>query len=102
MNAVLLDLLYHVVEDGCNRWRACCPVCCQNRRTLIIRVDPDDGSTWLRCASGCPPGAVLHALGLPWNTLYPRRRRRRKHAPRPEWWREESRYARDPGPVGER
>lgn len=98
----ILSRLYNVEEAGYNQWRASCPVCCLRRPTLLIRLD-SDGAVWPHCDNECPRGAILQAVGLPWSTLYPPgSRRRRRHAPKPEWWRDEPRYTRNPGPMGER
>lgn len=93
MNAfeVLYDL-DRVVESGCNRYRACCPLCNLRRRTVAIRQS-SEGMLHMHCHQcGADGGLIMAVLA---------RRRRDPGLPR-QWWRDEPRYQRKPSPIGER
>lgn len=76
----VLDRLapYKLRENGCDRWRACCPAHGgRNPSALSIGVGAND-QVLLRCWHGCQVEQVAHALGLELQDLFPPRK---SHAP---------------------
>lgn len=83
----LLSKLDHVRSTGRGRWLACCPAHADRSPSLAVR-ELDDGRTLLHCFSGCDVAAVLNAVGLGFDALFPERpvgdrapRERRPFAP---------------------
>jgi hypothetical protein len=71
--AKLLDRLDRPKQTRPGSWVAGCP-CCQSKRGRPISVrELDDGRVLLHPFCGCDTGAVLGALGLTMNDLYPER-----------------------------
>lgn len=66
----LLARLDGVIQPGPGRWRARCPAHASKGRTLGIR-EGDDGRILLHCFAGCEVNAVLGAVGLTMNDLFP-------------------------------
>ncbi|WP_234554937.1 DUF7146 domain-containing protein [Thermus caliditerrae] len=55
---------------GRGRWTGHCPAHKDRTPSLSIALG-QDGRVLLHCFSGCPPEAVLDALGLEWKDLFP-------------------------------
>jgi putative DNA primase/helicase len=73
---VLLDRLEGVRRTGANSWVARCPA--HDDRNPSLSVSVKGGKLLLHCFAGCPPEAVLEAVGLTWRDL---------RAPDPWAWR---------------
>lgn len=65
----LLARLDHV-RGTHDRWTACCPAHQDNNPSLSIRL-LDDGRVLIHCHAGCGAAAVLDAVGLDYDALYP-------------------------------
>ena len=59
-----------VRQSGPGRWSAICPAHADRRPSLSIR-ELDDGRVLIHCFGGCPVDAVVVALGLQLQDLYP-------------------------------
>ena len=66
----LLSRLDKVKSTGSGRWLACCPAHNDRSPSLSIR-ELDDGRVLVHCFSGCEVEAVLGAVGLTFDALYP-------------------------------
>lgn len=67
----VLQSLDRVRALGPDRWMARCPAHADNMPSLSIR---DTGErVLLHCFAGCPPEAVLKAIGISFRDLYPDR-----------------------------
>lgn len=66
----LLSRLDKVKPRGSGRWIACCPAHNDRSPSLSIR-ELDDGRVLVHCFSGCEVEAVLGAVGLTFDALYP-------------------------------
>ena len=64
---VLLGRLEGVRPAGPNSWMARCPAHPDRNPSLSIALR--DGRVLLHCFAGCPPEAVLQAVGLTWKDL---------------------------------
>lgn len=53
-------------QDSLHAWNAACPLCWRpdDRLTLRVTEERQDGPARVRCIGGCAPGDVLAALGL--------------------------------------
>lgn len=60
-------------QRGRTAFRARCPVHGGGADTLSIRIHPTDERLQIVCFAGCGALAVLDALGLRWEALYPDR-----------------------------
>jgi hypothetical protein len=69
---ILLDLLARVKSTGPGRWLAICPAHEDRSPSLSIR-ELDDGRVLLHDFGGCDTEAVLDALGLEMQALFPER-----------------------------
>lgn len=69
---VLLNCLTKVRRTGPGRWMACCPAHEDRRPSLSIR-ELDDGRVLVHCFGLCSVEAVLDAVGLTFDALYPER-----------------------------
>lgn len=58
------------VRGSSNRWTARCPAHDDHNPSLSIRL-LDDGRVLIHCHAGCGAAAVLDALGLDYDALYP-------------------------------
>jgi len=70
--ATLLDRLADVRQTGSGRWLARCPAHQDRSPSLSIR-ELDDGRALLHDFGGCDTEAVLDALGLEMQALFPER-----------------------------
>jgi hypothetical protein len=59
-------------RNGANRWMAKCPAHADGRPSLAIR-ETEDGAVLLHCFAGCGTAAVVTALGLEFEDLFPPR-----------------------------
>jgi hypothetical protein len=66
----LLSRLDHVKPVGRGRWRARCPSHGSRGGTLAIREE-SDGRVLVHCHALCPVEAVLGAVGLDFDALFP-------------------------------
>lgn len=75
MSAVdtVLGRLEKVKPSGRGRWRARCPACGGKNATKLSVCDADDGRVLLHCFSGCSVDAVIGAMGLQIDDLFPPR-----------------------------
>lgn len=64
--------LTKVRRTGPGRWIACCPAHKDRSASLSIR-ELDNGATLLHCFAGCPVDAVVTAIGLRMEDLFPPR-----------------------------
>jgi hypothetical protein len=80
----LLSRLKRVRKLGADRWTACCPAHDDRHPSLSIR-QTSDGTTLIRCHSGCGAAEVVRAVGMELSQLFPARRlenhSRRLHRP---------------------
>ncbi len=76
----LLSRLDGVKRLGADRWLACCPAHDDKRPSLAIR-EIDGDRVLLHCWAGCAVQAVLAAVSLTFDALYPTRP---THHARPE------------------
>ncbi|MGD0733841.1 MAG: hypothetical protein ABR976_01795 [Terracidiphilus sp.] len=80
MTAAAMANLLYARRTGAGRWQAKCPAHHDRSPSLSIREGPD-GRVLVHCFAGCPPDAILRALGLTWadvngrNPLSPEQRR---------------------------
>lgn len=70
----ILAKLKKTRQVGSNRWMARCPAHPDKNPSLSIRETPD-GRVLLYCFAGCTTEAVLAALGLSFNDLFPERQK---------------------------
>jgi hypothetical protein len=70
MKTDLLSRLSKVKQTGRDSWIACCPAHEDRSPSMTIRI-VDDGRVLLHCFAGCPPLAVLEAVGLDFSALFP-------------------------------
>jgi hypothetical protein len=68
----LLTRLEKVKSTGANRWIARCPAHDDRTPSLAIR-ELEDGRVLIRCFAECETHAVLDAVGLSFDALYPER-----------------------------
>ena len=68
----LLDRLEGVKRTGADRWLAKCPAHDDRRPSLAVR-ELDDGRVLVHDFGGCEVEAVLAAVGLTFDALYPDR-----------------------------
>ena len=77
MNPVdlVLDRLggYRLRPNGTDRWRACCPAHSGSNPSALSVGVGREGQVLLRCWSGCEVDAVVGALGLELEDLFPPR-----------------------------
>lgn len=71
------------VRGSSNRWTARCPAHDDDNPSLSIRLI-DDGRVLIHCHAGCGAAAVLDAVGLDYDALYPDRFPVEHHAER-DW-----------------
>lgn len=67
-----LARLDRVRESSPGKWRARCPAHGGKSQSLAIR-ETADGTILLHCFAGCEPAAILSAIGLTINDLFPDR-----------------------------
>jgi hypothetical protein len=77
----LLDRLESVRKTGADRWTARCPGHKDRSPSLSIREMPD-GRTLLHCFAGCDAGAIVAAVGLELDALFPPRGYDERRRPR--------------------
>jgi hypothetical protein len=82
MKTDLLSRLSKVKQTGRDSWIACCPAHEDRSPSMTIRI-VDDGRVLLHCFAGCPPLAVLEAVGLDFSALFPEPIERAKPMRRP-------------------
>src|SRR5262249_42972860 len=70
--SALLDRLDGVRQLGADRWLARCPAHDDRRASLSVR-ELDDGRTLVHDFAGCSVEAVLSAVGLDFDSLFPER-----------------------------
>jgi hypothetical protein len=70
--AALIERLERVRETGRGRWSATCPAH-EDRSPSLVVTELDDGRTLLHCFGGCETRAVLQAVGLDYDALFPPR-----------------------------
>jgi len=72
---IVLDRLagYRVRPNGNDRWRACCPAHRGSNPSALSVGIGREGQVLLRCWSGCEVDAVVGALGLALEDLFPPR-----------------------------
>lgn len=68
----LISRLEHVRQTGPGRWQARCPAHDDKGPSLSIR-ELDDGRVLVHCFAGCDVEAVLGAVGLNMEALFPPR-----------------------------
>jgi hypothetical protein len=78
----LLSRLEQVRQTGAGRWISRCPAHGDKGPSLSIR-ELDDGRVLLHCFAGCEVEAVLDAVGLTFDALFPEQRPESHHC-RPE------------------
>lgn len=66
----LIDRLDHCRSTGKNAWVARCPAHDDSSPSLSIR-EKDDGRVLIHCFAGCGAIAVLDALNLDYDSLFP-------------------------------
>ena len=66
----VLQLLTKVKQRQSGQWSACCPAHNDNGPSLSIRETPE-GAVLLHCFGGCPTTAVISAIGIDMNDLFP-------------------------------
>lgn len=66
----LVSRLEYVRETGANRWVARCPAHDDRDPSLSIS-ELNDGRVLIHCHAGCGALAVLDAVGLSWDALFP-------------------------------
>lgn len=66
----LISRLSKVRRMGNDRWMACCPAHADKSPSLSIR-ELSDGRVLLHCWTGCSTEAVLDAVGLTFDDLFP-------------------------------
>lgn len=66
----LLSRLDKVKPTGSGRWLACCPAHDDRSPSLSIR-ELEDGRVLIHCFAGCEVQAVLDAVGLTFDALFP-------------------------------
>ena len=66
----VLDLLDGVRETGPDRWEACCPAHDDTISSLSVEAG-EDGHVHLDCSTGCEWDAIIEALGLEHQDLFP-------------------------------
>ena len=69
----VLGRLDKVRQSGRGRWRAACPACGGKNATKLSIADADDGRVLLHCFAGCAVDAVIGAVGLQIDDLFPLR-----------------------------
>ena len=70
--ARLIERLSGVRERGKGSWSAKCPAHADRSPSLSIREE-SDGRVLLNCFAGCGAIAVLEAVGLGWEDVFPER-----------------------------
>lgn len=65
----LLGSLTKLKKTGPDRWVACCPAHEDKGPSLAIKAN--DKTIMLHCFAGCSAEAVLDAVGMTFNDLYP-------------------------------
>lgn len=68
----LIDRLHKVRKTGNMRWTACCPAHEDKSPSLSV-CELDDGRVLIKCFAECPPDAILSAVGLTFDALFPER-----------------------------
>jgi hypothetical protein len=67
---ILLSRLAKVRKTGADSWVACCPAHADRSPSLAIRETPD-GTVLLHCFAGCEVEAILEAVGISFDELFP-------------------------------
>lgn len=65
----LLSRLTNVKNKGRGEYTACCPA--HNDRSPSLAIKDNDGKIVLKCFGGCETAAVLDAIGLGFDDLFP-------------------------------
>lgn len=68
----LISRLHAVRPTGAQRWIGCCPAHADRRPSLSVR-ELDDGRILIHCFAGCSVPAILEAVGLNFDALFPNR-----------------------------
>ncbi len=68
----ILPLLNKVRRRQPGQWSACCPACNSNGPKLSVR-ESSSGSVLLHCFKGCAVSAIVSAVGLQLQDLFPPR-----------------------------
>ena len=68
----LLSRLHKVKKTGPDRWLACCPAHEDRTPSMAIR-ELDDGRILIHDFAGCSVEAILDAVGLSFDDLFPER-----------------------------
>jgi hypothetical protein len=76
----LLNRLANAKQTGPGQWIACCPAHDDRRPSLAIRA-LEDGRVLIHDFGGCETSAVLDAVGLQFDDLYPQRSSGQRDAP---------------------
>lgn len=66
----LLERLERVRQTGSGNWVARCPSHDDKNPSMTIR-EADDGRVLIHCFTGCTPEAILGAVGLTFDALFP-------------------------------
>ena len=76
----ILSRLEKVRKSGPGRWVACCPAHADKSPSLAVR-ELDDGRVLLHCFAECATEAVLDAIGLEFDDLFPERLTEHRYKP---------------------
>lgn len=68
----LLSRLEGVKRTAADRWLAKCPLHDDRHASFGVKLT-DDGAILMHCFAGCDTGAILAAIGLSFNDLFPPR-----------------------------
>ena len=68
---VLLSRLQHVRKTGAARWRAGCPAHGRGVKGSLVITETPDGRVLMHCHAECETAAVLAAVGLEMDELFP-------------------------------
>lgn len=69
----LLDRLANARRIAPGRWTACCPAHESRSRSSLAITETGDGRVLVHCFAGCDVGAVLEAVGMTFEDLFPPR-----------------------------
>lgn len=78
--AVLLDRLDQVRERGAGKWLALCPAHDDRNPSLSV-AETSDGTTLIKCWSGCDAADIVAAVGLTLADLFPESGRQHHQPP---------------------
>lgn len=76
----LLSRLEKVKRSGPGRWMACCPAHGDKSPSLAVR-ELDDARVLIHCFAECSTEAVLDAVGLTFDDLFPERLPEHRYKP---------------------